>query len=185
MAETTQKPKTRKPRVPKTQPTPEEVIFSEVPETKEIPEVEELPKKAEVEELPEIKEEISKIEEIPAEILEKIEAEVPESPVEIPENSKEDLTEIPENSTEISTESLGNSTESLGDIAAAGKPSAHLYKLRPEVADKDSKWAVQIKTGDNKFHRIFVGSLVRARIRAFNYNVKHNLAKAEIKLISK
>ena len=170
MAETTQKPKTRKPRVPKTQPTPEEVIFSEVPETKEIPEVEE---------------EISKIQEIPAEVLEKIEAEVPESPVEIPENSKEDLTEIPENSTEISTESLGNSTESLGDIAAAGKPSAHLYKLRPEVADKDSKWAVQIKTGDNKFHRIFVGSLVRARIRAFNYNVKHNLAKAEIKLISK
>ena len=164
MAETTQKPKTRKPRVPKTQPTPEEVIFSEVPEVKEeVPEVEENPKA-------EVEEEISKIEEIPAE--------VPENPVEVPEN-------IAENSTGISTESLGNPTESLGDIAAAGKPSAHLYKLRPEVADKDSKWAVQIKTGDNKFHRIFVGSLVRARLRAFNYNVKHNLAKAEIKLISK
>lgn len=168
MAETTQKPKTRKPRVPKTQPTPEEVIFSEVPEIKEVPEVEEVPE--EVKETPK-----AEVEEIPAEILEKIEAEVPENPVEEPAENPEN---IAENSTEIST-------ESLGDIAAAGKPSAHLYKLRPEVADKDSKWAVQIKTGDNKFHRIFVGSLVRARIRAFNYNVKHNLAKAEIKLISK
>ena len=180
MAETTQKPKTRKPRVPKTQPTPEEVIFSEVPETKELPEeVKEIPEIKEIPEKAEVKE--SSKEEIPAEILEKIEAEVPENPENIAENS----IEIPENSTGISTESLGNPTESLGDIAAAGKPSAHLYKLRPEVADKDSKWAVQIKTGDNKFHRIFVGSLVRARLRAFNYNVKHNLAKAEIKLISK
>jgi len=156
------KTKAKKSRAPKIAPTPEEVIFSE--NVTEQPEVSELgePKPVE-EELPD-DDDVEEVEQ----------PEIESSASENPEDT----------SAETPTESLGNSesflTESFGD-GAADTPAAHLYKLRPNVADDKSKWAVQIKVGPNSYHRIFEGSLNRARIRAFNYNAKHGMSNIEIK----
>lgn len=150
------KTKAKKSRAPKVAPTPEEVIFSE--NVTEQPKVSELgePEPVEVE--------------LPDDDEEKIEQ------PEIESSASENLEDT---GAETLTESLGN-PESLGD-GAADTPGAHLYKLRPDVADDKSKWAVQIKVGPNSYHRIFEGSLKRARIRAFNYNAKHGMSNIEIK----
>lgn len=161
------KTKAKKSRAPKVAPTPEEVIFSEnVPEQPEVSELGE-PEPVEVE-LPDDDEEKIEQPEIESSASENLEDTGAETPTESLGNPESFL-----------TESLGN-PESLGD-GAADTPGAHLYKLRPDVTDDKSKWAVQIKVGPNSYHRIFEGSLKRARIRAFNYNAKHGMSNIEIK----